>query len=68
MINIPQELKESGIATVEKREFNRLVRYVRSLKPIQNDTVQIEHTVNGVSIRAKPSTGTTESTTAPRWG
>lgn len=68
MIEIPKEIKESGPGADARREFNRMVRYVRSLRPIQNDTVQIEHTVNGVSIRAKGGGSSSSTSTVPVWG
>ena len=68
MIDIPQEVRESGLGVSEKRALNKLIRYVKTLKPIQNDTVQIEHTVNGVSIRAKGGGSSSSTSTVPVWG
>lgn len=68
MTQPPNEIPETGLDKAAKREFNRMVRYVRSLRPIQNDTVQIEHTVNGVSIRAKGGGSSSSTSTVPVWG
>jgi hypothetical protein len=68
MIDIPQEVKEAGVGLAEKRALNKLIKYVRTLRPIQNDTVEIQHTVNGVSIRAKGGSSSPSTSTAPVWG
>ena len=68
MIDLPQEVREAGVGLAEKRALNKLIRYVKTLKPIQNDTVQIEHTVNGVSIRAKGGGSSSSTSTVPVWG
>ena len=68
MIEFPKEVHEGGVGSEAKRELNRVIRYLRTLRPIQNDTVEIQHTVNGVSIRAKGGSSSPSTLTAPVWG
>jgi len=68
MIEFPKEVHEGGVGSEAKRELNRVIRYLRTLRPIQNDTVEIQHTVNGVSIRAKGGSSSSTTSTAPVWG
>ena len=68
MIDLPNEVPENGFATREKSTLNKVIRYLRKTRMIENPTVSIEQTTHGQIIRSKPSTVTTESTSAPRWG
>lgn len=68
MNDLPQEVRETGIATPEKRALNQVIKYLRSQRIVENETVTIERTVNGVSIRAKGGTSSTGTSTVPVWG
>lgn len=68
MIDLPQEVPEAGFATREKSALNKVIRYLRKTRQIENPTVSIEQTTHGQIIRAKGGSSTTTDTTAPRWG
>ncbi len=68
MIQLPQEVRETGVAAPEKRALNQVIRYLRSQRIVENETVLIERTVNGVSIRAKSGSQTSSTDNVPVWG
>jgi hypothetical protein len=68
MIDLPNEVSENGFATREKAALNKVIRYLRKTRMIENPTVSIEQTTHGSIIHAKAGTTTTSDTTAPRWG
>lgn len=68
MIDLPQEVPESGFATREKVALNKVIRYLRKTRMIENPTVSIEQTTHGQIVRTKPGSSTSDSTSAPRWG
>ena len=63
----PDPIAENGLEPDLRRRFNALLRYVDSLRVLQNSDIEIDRTSQGTFIRPKGGNNT-DNNQAPRWG
>ena len=65
-MKIPNRLNERGLEPEIRREFNKLLAYVRTIAPKDSSSVAVSQTEMGAHIQVKPSARGGDAT--PRWG
>ena len=67
LMSEPQKVKSSGLNPEMRKQFNLMVDFVKSLRPMTGHATEIDKTSKGFFIRPKGSSSTTGTTGGARW-
>lgn len=68
-MNLPDPLPETGLEPDVRRQFNKLLAYIRTLTPRESGTVAVNRTQAGFTVEVKDSArGSGGNNQPPRWG